>query len=565
MYLFAFALRFDTIIRGHIFAYTGAFTGGPASIAATAVPSTLQVASTATGAGFQTLGVSSIGGANINASSWAYANFKTGKLANSQKIGVWVAQVLLNARANDGFQGYKFYTFPQYPTTNPGNPTPIAGWRSDVPTSNATWANDVQPTAKANPGQSSYTATVRLDSGNVTTTSKQQYVLYPQLASVTPYTILKGADYIIGAGAGLIKTGVNNTKGGPPPVTSKAYQTALDEVRSKGSDQLWHKDPISLVNSQTVSTRSADETSQAWFWRSGPGTSGLPGLFSTIALTLLPKLKPTATVYDHANLFALLHTAMFDASIAAWANKFNFLHWRPETALRPWQWGVADPAYGGNVLFTATGDTNSTATPGWQSLVNAPPYPEYPSAHATLCGAAAQVLIKFFGVDTVTGGFTVTSEDIIAGPQSVAAAANLDANVPGTIYTYDSTTGLFYSTSSTVGNTGARTYSKISDLANECSNSRVVAGVNFRFSVDDGQALGAAIGAKVYSAYPGNFTTVANNALTASLYNVALPFSSSSIAYPPATASGASARGGVLALYSALLAATAALLAIFLG
>ncbi len=38
-----------------------------------------------------------------------------------------------------------------------------------------------------------------------------------------------------------------------------------------------------------------------------------------------------------------------------------------------------------------------TIDPKWESLINTPPFPEYPSGHSTQSGAAAAVLTNMFG------------------------------------------------------------------------------------------------------------------------------------------------------------------------
>jgi membrane-associated phospholipid phosphatase len=73
-----------------------------------------------------------------------------------------------------------------------------------------------------------------------------------------------------------------------------------------------------------------------------------------------------------AQVLAVLNMAMADAAVASWRAKFT--HWtqRPVTAIR------------------------ERFDPEWLPLILTPPFPSYVSTHATLSGAAAEVLAAFF-------------------------------------------------------------------------------------------------------------------------------------------------------------------------
>jgi hypothetical protein len=86
--------------------------------------------------------------------------------------------------------------------------------------------------------------------------------------------------------------------------------------------------------------------------------------------------------------------------------------------------------------------------PLWQPLMVTPYFQEYPSAHAGVSSAAATILAATFGDDTT---FTVTS-----------------AGSPGV----------------------QRTFSAFRDAVAQVSDARLWAGFHFRFSCDDGSALG---------------------------------------------------------------------------
>jgi hypothetical protein len=55
------------------------------------------------------------------------------------------------------------------------------------------------------------------------------------------------------------------------------------------------------------------------------------------------------------------------------------------------------------VTAIRAGDTDgndaTTPDPAWESYVNTPPMPDYPSTHSVLGAAAAAVMTRFFGTD----------------------------------------------------------------------------------------------------------------------------------------------------------------------
>src|SRR6185503_14684157 len=91
-------------------------------------------------------------------------------------------------------------------------------------------------------------------------------------------------------------------------------------------------------------------------------------------------------------------------------------------------------------------------------LLVTPPFPEYTSGHTTFSGAGSKVIEMFFGTDNIT--FTVNS---------------------------DGTPSVF------------RTFSSLSQAANESGKSRIYGGIHFQSANQDGLATGRALGAYVAS------------------------------------------------------------------
>jgi hypothetical protein len=139
---------------------------------------------------------------------------------------------------------------------------------------------------------------------------------------------------------------------------------------------------------------------------------------------------------ETARLFALVDMALADSYIAGWDAKFHYNFWRPYTAIR-----------------SAEADNNTNTSPDeqWEPAEPTPPVQDYPSTHSALGNAAATVLARILGDNTA---FTMTS--FTAG--------------------------------------GTRNFTSFSQAANENADSRVMAGIHFRFSCDAGQELGNKIG-----------------------------------------------------------------------
>ena len=136
-------------------------------------------------------------------------------------------------------------------------------------------------------------------------------------------------------------------------------------------------------------------------------------------------------LWDRARTFALLNVAMADAYIAGWDSKMHYNFWRPVTAIR------------------AGGDA------GWTPLLPTPPVQDHPSTHSALGAAAALALAEGFGNDRI--GFEFASPSAL--PEHPVRA------FPG-----------------------------FGAAARENADSRVKAGLHFRFATVQGLKLGEQIG-----------------------------------------------------------------------
>ena len=138
-----------------------------------------------------------------------------------------------------------------------------------------------------------------------------------------------------------------------------------------------------------------DQTFVGIFW-AYDGSSNLcapPRLYNMLATSVALREKPVNNVEDFAHYLAFLNATMADAALAAWDGKFHFIYPRPVTLIREVKAddtpeGAADP------LWTPLGAqaTNAARPKGNFS----PPFPAYPSGHATFGGALFKGMTLFF-------------------------------------------------------------------------------------------------------------------------------------------------------------------------
>jgi len=149
----------------------------------------------------------------------------------------------------------------------------------------------------------------------------------------------------------------------PPPLTSREYAAAYNEVKDFGRVD-------SLV-------RTPDQTGYAVWWME----------FTEGSMNRLARQLVTAKrthLWRATRMFAHLNMGMFDSYLANWDSKYEHNHWRPYTAVRE-----------------AAGDGNPATAPdsSWEPLRTTPPFPEYVSAHAAVCEVSFAVLKQTFGDD----------------------------------------------------------------------------------------------------------------------------------------------------------------------
>jgi hypothetical protein len=148
---------------------------------------------------------------------------------------------------------------------------------------------------------------------------------------------------------------------------------------------------------------------------------------------------------ENARVFALLAMAMADGSIACFETKYHHNFWRPVTAIRN---GDID------------GNRRTEADPNWVPLIPTPPFPSYPSAHATLSGCAREVLERAFG----KRGHSVT----LTNPSLPAIVLN---------------------------------YTAWEEITDDIDDARIYGGVHFRFDQEAGAKQGRKVGSYILENY----------------------------------------------------------------
>ena len=180
-------------------------------------------------------------------------------------------------------------------------------------------------------------------------------------------------------------------------------------------------------------TRTLDESRYAAFWYE------LSDIGWNRIARVVSRERPQ-DLWKTARTFALLNAALADSYIAGWDSKMHYNFWRPISAIR-----------------LAADDDNVATAPDatWEPFLTTPPVQDYPSTHSVLGAAGAVELADAFGRDNVAFTFASLSADP-ANP--------------------------------------VRTFRSFSEAARENAESRVMAGIHFRFAVEGGLALGRDIG-----------------------------------------------------------------------
>ncbi|WP_238989281.1 vanadium-dependent haloperoxidase [Mucilaginibacter terrigena] len=153
-----------------------------------------------------------------------------------------------------------------------------------------------------------------------------------------------------------------------------------------------------------------------------------------IGIAAIACKKTKADAVKTAQAYALTSIALYDAFICGWQVKYTTEYIRPVTVI------------------------NDKIDDKWLPLLQTPPFPEYPSGHSDISGAAAVVLTHIFGDN----------------------------------FEYDDTSDLRY-----IGM--QRHFKSFLKAADETSISRFYGGIHYKYSVDQGAVQGRKIGEFIWN------------------------------------------------------------------
>ena len=201
-----------------------------------------------------------------------------------------------------------------------------------------------------------------------------------------------------------------------PRGNTAQYVRAVKHVHGKGiAPELMGTLP------STYSKRTAEQTLIGEFWAyDGVRGVGTPPRFYNQIIRQIA-MEQNNTVDKNASLFAFVNAAMGDAGILAWAEKYRWDLWRPVLGIREY-----DPTMG-PAPTPGPGPLAPECDPEWRPLGApnsnsiggdfTPPFPAYPSGHATFGAAAFHITRLFYGVapgdrkrDTLVNGPVVSEE-----------------------------------------------------------------------------------------------------------------------------------------------------------
>ena len=160
------------------------------------------------------------------------------------------------------------------------------------------------------------------------------------------------------------------------------YYSAFDDVYREGG-----KDVLNTTKRTPIQT----VTGFTWAYDGSNLLGTPPRVFNQVLRAIAWNRKPAgptdeATNADFVRVFALFNAAVADAGIFAWQEKYCFEFWRPLSGVRDDPTSVKDPFW----LTEGAPDTNSNH-PNFK-----PPFPSYPSGHATFAGATLQILRLYY-------------------------------------------------------------------------------------------------------------------------------------------------------------------------
>lgn len=244
--------------------------------------------------------------------------------------------------------------------------------------------------------------------GYLTSTAPGRYRVDPDNPTQVPHAPRYGAE------ARCFAVTARHALDKPPAPGEVAYDDAVAEVRAKGIT------PELAATVPASARRTTDETVQGLFWAyDGARGLGTPPRFYNLVVRRVAQAQGN-TPAQNARLFALVNAAMADAGILSWEQKYLHDLWRPVTGIREFDASMGAEGVPSGAI---TGDTDPCWLPLGSPRTNAggknftPPFPAYPSGHATFGAAAFQITRLFYGhtspgPDPLADGLHFVSEEL---------------------------------------------------------------------------------------------------------------------------------------------------------
>jgi hypothetical protein len=247
----------------------------------------------------------------------------------------------------------------------------------------------------------------------------------------------------------------------PPALDSAEYAAAYNEAMAYGGDGFV---------TPTIRTDEQTQIGTYWAYDGTPSMCAPPRLYNQITMHIAAQMHTDSV--DLARLLALVNTAMADAGIAAWEAKYYYDFWRPIFGIRESDPGTGPSGLGdGNALtvgdpaFVPLGAPASNLTgPNFT-----PPFPAYPSGHATFGGALFETLRRFYGRDDIA--FTFVSDELNG------VTRDHDGHVRPLV---------------------PRSFHSFSQAEEENGQSRIYLGIHWSFDKSEGIALGRRVADEVF-------------------------------------------------------------------
>ncbi|CAN5194289.1 vanadium-dependent haloperoxidase [soil metagenome] len=204
----------------------------------------------------------------------------------------------------------------------------------------------------------------------------------------------------------------------PPSISSDEYLESYNEVKKYGA--------------KDSKARTEDQTNYAHWW----AEFGEHGWNRIGRITAKEENMP---IIETNRMFALFNMTLYDLYLASLESKYYYDTWRPYTAIRN---GEID------------GNPDTQGDQDWEPEMQTPPWPEYPSAHAAVGVAGAEIFSDIYGTPDVS--FTMESVTALPGSK-------------------------------------IRSYNNLDSAAKDCSRSRIMNGFHFRFATEEGERQGRKI------------------------------------------------------------------------